>query len=143
MIKLHGEEVKIGDRVWDIVNGWGTVTELDENNSDYPICVKWECSRWVGRYEWFTKDGKPYVDMENPTLFWQPLEYEIPKKPKQVKKEKVWQWVYFDYRAERFYITYERFSSVDAIYFTYPKGRYKAIEPYLPSEKERIIGEKE
>lgn len=132
MITLHGEEIRVGDKVWDILRGWGTVTELDENNSDYSICVKWECSRWVGRYEWFTKDGKIYPEDENPLLFWQPVEIEIPKKPKQI--EKAWQWI-CRHDAGSYWLTNMHYTDGEAILEFFPNA--EPIEPYLPSEIER------
>ena len=36
-MKLHGEEIKAGDRVWDIIEGWGIVERIDSNN--FPIVV--------------------------------------------------------------------------------------------------------
>lgn len=86
-MKLHGEEVKVGDKVWHILRGWGEVTNLDsEKYTNYPICVK-----FGEDYNWFTKDGKFRSGDTTPVLFWQPVEFEIPKKPKP--KEKAWQWI--------------------------------------------------
>lgn len=132
MITLHGEEVKVGDRVWHWFKGWGEVTELDEKNSNYPICVQWEED---GDYDWFTEDGKFHKEDRAPTLFWQPLEYEIPKKPKP--KEKAWQWVCRSGR--KYWITNSFYGSKEEVL----EGVYagEPIEPYLPSEIEREVKE--
>lgn len=83
MVTLHGEEVKVGDKVWDIHRGWGEVTEIHYKKfHNYPICVSWE-----DYHVWITKDGKVEVDEEMPSLFWQPIVFEIPKKP---YREKTW-----------------------------------------------------
>lgn len=89
MVTLHGEEVKAGDPVWHVFKGWGEVAGIDDECTLYPILVRWEDGE-----EWYTEDGKHYFDAKTPTLFWQPVEFGIPKKPKP--KEKVWQELFFD-----------------------------------------------
>lgn len=87
MITLHGEEVRLGDEVWDVLYGWGEVTGLkDSMKNVYPIGVQFE-----GASRWYTEDGKLHAHKENPTLFWQPIEFEIPKKPKKEKVMSEWQ----------------------------------------------------
>lgn len=130
-MKLHGEEVKIGDKVWHWFKGWGEVTNLDaEKHTDYPICV-----RWVGGYGWFSKDGKYNTDAETPTLFWQPIELEIPKKPKQ--KEKAWQWICKS--GNKYWLTDFYYVSKEAVLER--NSNVEPIEPYLPSEIEREVKE--
>ena len=80
MITLHGEEVKVGDEVWDVRRGWGEVIHLEDDVSSFSIYV----SSGTGR-EWYTKDGRVDMDDVNPTLFWQPIVFEIPKKPYREK----------------------------------------------------------
>lgn len=77
MVTLHGEEVKVGDKVWHVRYGWGEVSGVDDDeDTNYPILVHWD-----GRDALFTEDGKFYFDDKTPTLFWQPIVFEIPKKP--------------------------------------------------------------
>lgn len=128
MITLHGEEIRVGDRVWSIPLGWGEVTELDENNSDYPICVKFE-----GGSRLFTDDGKLYKKDENPILFWQPIEFEIPKKPK--KKEKAWQWICK--WGDKYWLTDCYYASEKEVLERNSNSDLIPIEPYWPSEIER------
>lgn len=130
MITLHGEEVKVGDKVWDIHRGWGEVIQLYNENDNYPICVLFE-----GFWEKYTKEGGLFIESRVPSLFWQPIEIEIPKKPKQ--KEKAWQWVCRD-NDGKYWITYMHCTEGKEVleYF----GAVP-IEPYLPSEIEREVKE--
>lgn len=130
MITLHGEEVKVGDKVWDMRRGWGEVTGIDAEWNNYPICVQWEEA-----CEWFTEDGKEHIREETPTLFWQPIEFKIPKKPKQ--KEKAWQWVYKT--GDTYWLTSCHYVSKENVSEQIPKA--EPIEPYLPSEIERDVKE--
>lgn len=129
MITLHGEEVNIGDKVWDIHRGWGEVIQLYNENHDYPICVIFE-----GFWERYTKEGRLYIGSKAPTLFWQPIEYKIPKKP---KKEKAWQWVHKI--GEKYWITHGYYTSKEDVLNNIPDA--EPIEPYLPSEIEREVKE--
>lgn len=132
-MKLHGEEVKVGDKVWHVRYGWGKVTWLDDKGTNYPILVHWE--NWSG---WFAEDGKWHAAEIISTLFWQPI--EIPKKPKP-KTEKAWQWIYFNCQPKQFGITCVHYSSADEVYSFFPKDKYKVICPFLPSEIEREVKE--
>lgn len=128
-MKLHGEEVKVGDKVWHVINGWGEVTELDEGSTDYPILVQWGGRGW---FEWFTKDGKTYPELdETPTLFWQPIKFEIPRKP---KREKAWQWICRD-DTGKCWLTYMHHTNGEEVLEYFPNAEH--VEPYLPSEIER------
>lgn len=132
-MKLHGEEVRLGDEVWDVLYGWGEVTGLkDSMKNVYPIGVQFE-----GASRWYTEDGKLHAHKENPTLFWQPIEFEIPKKPNQKQKEKAWQWVCKT--GEVYWITHCYHASAEAVSKRYPKT--EVVEPYLPSEIEREVKE--
>lgn len=63
-------DFEVGQRVWTVAYGWGSVVYGDEEPSiDFPICVEFEDSK---RQEWYTTDGKYYED-ENRTLFFQSL----------------------------------------------------------------------
>lgn len=85
MVTLHGEEVSLGDEVWDILYGWGVVKELGDG-STYSIGVVYLDSTrgfsWIG------------ANLKEKRLYWQPIEFEIPKNPKP--KEKAWQGLFFD-----------------------------------------------
>lgn len=138
MVKLHGEEVNVGDKVWHIRHGWGKVTGLDEESTDYPILVHWD-----GRDAWFSEDGKASTEYETSLLFWQPIVFEIPKKPKQM--EKAWQWICKHAGSNHYYLTYDCFATREEAEASGADGHgyYEVVEPYLPSEIERVIGEEE
>ena len=70
---------KIGDKVWSLTRGWGTIT-IDEDHgqsSDYPIHVRFD----KGSNDYYTVCGKFYTHDINPSLFWDEIKLEIPKKP--------------------------------------------------------------
>lgn len=125
-MKLHGEEVKVGDKVWHLFRGWGEVYYMYEGSVTYPILVHWKDSD-----ECYTEDGKFRIVDNTPVLFWQPIEFEIPKKPKQ--KEKAWQWICKS--GNKYWLTDFYYVSKEAVLGV----NYDAepIEPYLPSEIER------
>jgi hypothetical protein len=86
MIKLHGLEVKVGDRVWSIGQGWLEIhSDLTSHGRTVSIS---ELSA--------TND-----------IFWQPISPEAieaaKRKPKEPEYE--WQWLYFDVIEERFITT--------------------------------------
>jgi len=76
------KNVKIGDKVWDFIYGYGKVIDI-ENDSLYPIVVKFK--NFIGL---FNKNGIK-INFENQTLFWDEIKFEIPKRPKiKLKKGK-------------------------------------------------------
>lgn len=133
MITLHGEEVKVGDKVWHWYKGWGEVKDIDEERS-YPIRVQWEDD-----YNWFTEDGKFLIREETPTIFWQPIEFEIPKKPKPKKPtEKAWQWICRGEGSHYFFMTSGHYATKEEAEASGVNAYgYSVVEPYLPSEIER------
>lgn len=76
------KNAKVGDRVWDILKGWGTITSIREDN-DYPIRVTSDINTWTI----FTLDGKRDEKDINPTLFWNEIKYEMPEKPFSLEEE--------------------------------------------------------
>lgn len=73
---------KIGDKVWSVIDDWGTVVKVDNNN----ISVRFDRDEdyWV---QIFRLDGKEYEDDIYPTLYWDKVKFEMPKKPFNLKKE--------------------------------------------------------
>lgn len=134
MITLHGEEVRVGDRVWHLFHGWGEVTDIEEDRS-YPIRVQWEEEE--EDYDWFSREGKAYIKEKTPTLFWQPVKFETPKKPKQM--EKAWQWICKQVGSNHYYLTHDCFATREEAEASGADGHgyYGVVEPYLPSEIER------
>lgn len=73
---------KIGDRVWSVIDDWGTVVKVDNL-----ISVRFdreEGDYWVQKFQ---LDGKETPVDIYPTLYWDKVKFEIPKKPFDLKKE--------------------------------------------------------
>ena len=75
-VKLQGYPVEIGDRVWDMWQGWGAVESLHPETSG-PIRVA-----FAGGYRAYTEAGS--FDLQGiPRLFWQPVKITPPPKPER------------------------------------------------------------
>lgn len=75
-------EAKENDRVWSSVYDWGTIYGTNHSESR-PIWVKFD----KGAYKYFTLDGKQNENDVFPSLFWDEIKFEIPKKPFKVEDE--------------------------------------------------------
>lgn len=64
MIKLDGKEVKVGSKLFCLINGWGVVVDLDYEDT-YPIEVS-----FPGSVEYYTEKGAFDVGLER-SLFWE------------------------------------------------------------------------
>lgn len=72
------ETASIGDRVWSLTLGWGTIAHtLYEDEQFYPIMVELDS----GERESFTKEGLLYTHHIHQTLFWDEVEIKAPTKP--------------------------------------------------------------
>lgn len=74
---------KVGDKVWSMRNCWGTIVEINPNYG-CPLRVEFNNCDFTNS---FTMDGKEYVNDINPTLFWNEIKYETPKKPFNLEEE--------------------------------------------------------
>jgi hypothetical protein len=72
------ENAQVGDRVWSIRYGWGTINII----KDHKIYVVFD---HLNRPRIFTSQGKLYDDDLNPTLFWDEVKFDIPQKPIKMK----------------------------------------------------------
>jgi len=72
------EHAQVGDKVWSLELGYGTIIKIVEE--DYPIKVKF-CNNYQRSY---TKHGKT-VSAFNQTLFYDKIEFEIPKPEKNIE----------------------------------------------------------
>jgi hypothetical protein len=94
-VTLHGQPVKVGDKVWHILYGYGTVNKTEgvlyTINVSYDKCGEWSSLSY---------------------LFWQPISPEAIEaakvKPKEPEYE--YQWVFFNVMKHRFETT-DYFSS--------------------------------
>lgn len=66
------ENVKVGDRVWDFIYGWGTITE----DQYYTIRVEFDSPKTMT----YRLNGKACIDHPQ-RLFWDEIKFEIPTKP--------------------------------------------------------------
>ena len=71
------ETASIGDRVWCVSLGWGTISDILHHGDNYPIAVEFDS----GHAETYTKRGREYSDASNQILFWGELKFEAPTKP--------------------------------------------------------------
>lgn len=83
------KEAKVGDRVWHIIYGWGTIITI-EHRWLAPIEFRYD---YEGNIDRVNFDGK-YEDIELfPSVFWGPIELkEIPQRPKRFVKKKIEGW---------------------------------------------------
>ena len=72
------ENAKVGDRVFDLLKGWGTIVEI-RKNEEYPIYVNAD----IDSFCTFTLEGKRYVKDVTPTLFWN--EFHVPTEEEDKK----------------------------------------------------------
>ncbi len=73
-------KAKVGDKVQDFQQGWGYVESID--HSQRPIVVKFN-NNVINTYYY---NGTQWNTDINPSLFWDELKYEIPKKPFNLKE---------------------------------------------------------
>lgn len=76
-IKLDGYKVKIGDKVFDILKGWGKVSSITFH-PQFPIAVDFEYSSECS----YTLEGKYLLQDNQRRLYWDEPKFVIPKKPK-------------------------------------------------------------
>lgn len=115
---LHGKEIYIGDRVYSIKHGWGTVTDISNSYITYSITADFE-SGYVGIE--FTPNGKLYLEDASPTLFWKEQTFDLSKPLPKLGRDtllKVW-----NENSDRSNLRYfSRFSGEDGGVFVYAYG---------------------
>jgi hypothetical protein len=80
---------KPGDRVWGFVSGWGTIKEVNFNET-FSILVYFD----NGHERFYNIDGRSLNSDINPTLFWDEITFQIPEPPKRTVKVKRWVNIY-------------------------------------------------
>lgn len=73
---------KIGDKVWDIIYGWGNIISVIK---DYPFPIAVDFSN--GKTISYKFNGKNNDTDINPRLFWDEIKFEIPEKPFDLEDE--------------------------------------------------------
>ena len=76
-ITLHGEPIKVGDKVWGIIEGWTEVIKLN---------TKIIYSIQVASLEEYNEDGKYKSKDESPSLFWKEQKFDLSKPETKNKK---------------------------------------------------------
>lgn len=71
---------KTGDRVWSLLHGWGTVTEVDRH-AKLEVTVALHVLFDTGEMYYYNLDGKYSADDLNPELYWGELNIIPPEKP--------------------------------------------------------------
>ena len=128
------KNAKVGDRVWDFSNGWGTIerTDFDIN---YPILVKFDNG---DNDDSFTYEGFKNRIHKNPTLFWDEIKFEIPEKPfnlKEFLRENL-EPKEFEYEKSNYYLVWDsREEEFDYSYSSF----YESITPYFERENMQIV----
>lgn len=87
---FDGSRAKVGDRVYSLQWGWGTVRHIFTDGL-FPIGVFFDEGADDG--ECFTKDGKRFPTVQSPDLFYGPPEIIGPPKPKRTVKRTLKRWV--------------------------------------------------
>lgn len=83
------ENAKVGDRVWDFDDGWGTLSRsMLTSHPSYPLEVRFSTNK-IGIY---TISGISFGG-EKQTLFWDEVKFEAPPRPKRKVKKVVVGWV--------------------------------------------------
>ena len=128
------KNAKVGDRVWDFSNGWGTIerTDFDIN---YPILVKFDNGN---NDDSFTYEGFKNRIHKNPTLFWNEIKFETPKKPfnlKEFLRENL-EPKEFEYEKSNYYLVWDsREEEFDYSYSSF----HESITPYFKRENMQIV----
>lgn len=93
------ENIKTGDKVWDIRWGWGEVTEQNLRQGNWPITVFFASLDIDSQVYNIHGVGLKSVFR---TLFWNKVEIKPPGRPKKIKKT-IEGWI--EYRALNSHIT--------------------------------------
>ena len=107
------KNAKVGDKVWDFVQGWGVIsTVIDAQSVTRPIHVKFD----NGLDEKYTINGTLYPDISNQTLFWDEIIFEVPKKPSPNLEVDTKVIVWDDGNQEKHRMHFHSFDDVGYIY---------------------------
>lgn len=94
---------KVGDRVYDYLLGWGTITDTNWAKY-YPISVKFDYEE-IERV--FTREGFENEEDLNPRLFWNEIKFEIPKSFDLKEELKKLEIVKFENKKLNYFLYYD------------------------------------
>lgn len=78
-------KARVGDRVWSIRFGWGTIRKID-TNLNYPIRVHFDNGNGLDGYKY---DGRFGTGDQIPDLYWDEVKIVPPPQPKRIVNHKV------------------------------------------------------
>ena len=99
---------KVGDRVWEITEGWGKITEIIGQDEGKTLAVKFD----GGGEDEYWDDGKHYATDINPSLFWDEIKITPPPRPKRKVMRTVEVW-YNAYSPPNTYCVYNTKGAAD------------------------------
>lgn len=82
---------RVGDKVWDFIEGWGQVYDVLRENK-FPIRVSFIHGNEKAT-EYYTYEGVQ-TDYNVRSLFWDELKYEMPERPLRLERKSAWVNVY-------------------------------------------------
>ena len=89
-MKNDFKDAKLGDKVWDIMHGWGKIIEIYKDpKAPYPIKVS-DFEDGSLYTETYTRDGKTFRNHINPTLFWDEINIKSPPRPQPKQKGSIY-----------------------------------------------------
>lgn len=105
---------KVGDRVWDIIYGWGNIISVIKNDP-FPIAVDFSNGKTIS----YKFNGKNNDTDINPRLFWDEIKYEIPEKPFNLENElRQLEITEFRHGGNNQFLTWSNeFKNIDSYYF--------------------------
>lgn len=107
------KNAKVGDRVWDFVFDWGTVTRFFKN-SNILVGFEVEFDRESIKQR-YGLNGIVLYSFKNQTLFWNEIKFEIPEKP-------------FDLEAELRKLEIKEFVNDEMNYYLYWSNPFEKIK---------------
>lgn len=127
---LDGYEVKIGDPLYALDNGWVTVAGFRDMG-----LVRCEDEKGVSLF--YLKNGGFTRTGDCRALYWDKPVFDPPPKPVKTKK---WQYLYRSLDGGRFVITSSHYANIEEFGKMYPEvvQEGRGAFPYLPSEKEEV-----
>lgn len=83
---MYFDEAVVGDRVYDIKYKWGTIKKMNSQLIFIEFDAYKKGSFKLIQYDFNGKENGYLADYFGQTLFWNEIEFELPKKPFDLKK---------------------------------------------------------
>lgn len=128
------ESAVVGDRVWSMLNGWGTILYFGEKLNWFAVGFDDERNREEDTQYYL--DGKRSVDDICPTLFWSEVQITIPSKPKKKVKKTIDIWINYYYIDNSYCVHSTKEKAEHLFSCTNENGNLKAVPATLTYETE-------